>query len=83
MTPVETDYSTGWREGYEAASGLARLTHEGPTMELIVALDAAMTGWHVRDAEIERLRAIVQTAAAMVQHADPDLAAALLRQLEG
>jgi seryl-tRNA synthetase len=32
-------------------------------------------------AEVERLRAVVETAAAMVRKADPDLADALLRQL--
>jgi hypothetical protein len=33
-------------------------------------------------AEIERLRAIVETAATMVNQADPDLSAAMLRQLD-
>jgi hypothetical protein len=40
---VETDYDTGWREGYEAASGAARQEIE----RLRAALEAAHT--HVRE----------------------------------
>jgi len=44
--------------------------------------NAHYKAWQKSQAEVRRLRTLVETAAAMVAKADPDLADALLRRLE-
>lgn len=56
---IESDYDTGWREGYEAASGAALAEAEDSTDEEII--DVLLPFQELR-AEVERLRADWQLA---------------------
>jgi len=60
---VESDYDTGWREGYEAASGIALMQIERlrEALEQIAETEGNVhPSWHVQTAR-EALKSVSQT----------------------
>jgi hypothetical protein len=63
---IETDYDTGWREGYEAGSGQARLAHD----ELRDEIERLQSNLKLALDDRDRLRATLARGRGLVEDMD-------------